>query len=280
MARWPRGEAEIERLLGLGHLQLITGAAADGAPLLAKASRTLATAASITSTDPDSALVLAYDAARYAATALLARRWPSDKAYGSSSPSRRPPKLRIERPRFERVPVPVQERLLRRGRIRPVDGLARTGQPQREQEHLGLHPGRHDPQIREVDLGFAGRGVGQRHEHVRQLLAGLGGDPRPGVADVVADRRVGDHQPVLLDQAFPDPAGRVPLLTWRRQVLAQHRVDHRLHRVQHRRGPLGHLPWRWLRRGQRLPNRAAMHPHAVSPTPGSTPRDHPDDPYG
>ena len=165
MARWPRGEAEIERLLGLRHLQTITGAAADGQPLLAKAGRTLATADSITSTDPDSALVLAYDAARYAATALLARRWPSDKAYGSSSPSRRPPKLRIERPRFERVPVPVQERLLRRGRIRPVDGLARTGQPQREQEHLGLHPGRHDPQIREVDLGFAGRGVGLRHEH-------------------------------------------------------------------------------------------------------------------
>jgi hypothetical protein len=74
MARWPRGEAEIERLLGLGHLQLITGAAADGEPLLAKAGRTLATAASITSSDPDSALVLAYDAARYAATALLAQQ--------------------------------------------------------------------------------------------------------------------------------------------------------------------------------------------------------------
>ena len=52
MARWPRGEAEIERLLGLGHLQAVTGAAADGQPLLAKAGRTLATAASITSSDP------------------------------------------------------------------------------------------------------------------------------------------------------------------------------------------------------------------------------------
>jgi hypothetical protein len=74
MARWPRGEAEIERLLGLGHLQAVTGAAADGQPLLAKAGRTLATAASITSSDPDSALVLAYDAARYAATGLLAQQ--------------------------------------------------------------------------------------------------------------------------------------------------------------------------------------------------------------
>lgn len=74
MARWPRGEAEIERLLGLGHLQTVTGAAADGQPLLDKANRTLATAASITSSDPDSALVLAYDAARYATTALLAQQ--------------------------------------------------------------------------------------------------------------------------------------------------------------------------------------------------------------
>lgn len=74
MARWPRGEAEIERLLGLRHLQTITGAAVDGQSLLAKARRTLATADSITSTDPDSGLILAYDAARYAATALLAQQ--------------------------------------------------------------------------------------------------------------------------------------------------------------------------------------------------------------
>ena len=73
MARWPQGEAEIERLLGLGHLQAMTGAAADGQPLLAKAGRTLTTAVSIAGSDPDSALVLAYDAARYAATALLAQ---------------------------------------------------------------------------------------------------------------------------------------------------------------------------------------------------------------
>jgi hypothetical protein len=67
MARWPRGEAEIERLLGLKHLQAVTGAAANGRPLLDKAHRTLGTASSIASTDPDSAFVLAYGAARYAA---------------------------------------------------------------------------------------------------------------------------------------------------------------------------------------------------------------------
>lgn len=74
MARWSRGEAEIERLLGLRHLQVVTGAAANGQPLLEKAHRTLETAGSIASTDPDSAFVLAYDAARYAATALLAQQ--------------------------------------------------------------------------------------------------------------------------------------------------------------------------------------------------------------
>lgn len=74
MARWPRGEADVERLVELGHLQHVTGAAADGAPLLAKARRTLATAESVASSDPDSAFVLAYDAARYAATALLAHQ--------------------------------------------------------------------------------------------------------------------------------------------------------------------------------------------------------------
>jgi hypothetical protein len=41
MARWPRGEAEIERLLSLKHLQAATGAAANGRPLLDKAHRTL-----------------------------------------------------------------------------------------------------------------------------------------------------------------------------------------------------------------------------------------------
>ena len=161
---------------------------------------------------------------------------------------------------FERVPVPVEERLLRRGRIRAVDRLARVRQAEREQEHLGLHPGQHDPQVGEVDLGFRTRRMGLRHEHLRQLLAGLGGDPRPGVADIVTDRRVGDHQLVLLEQPHPDPQRRMTLLPRGGQVFAQHRVDQRLHRVQHRRHPLRHLPRRRFRRRQRLPDRAPVHP--------------------
>jgi hypothetical protein len=45
MARWARGEAEIEQLLRRSELETVTGAAADGAPLLAQARRTAATAA-------------------------------------------------------------------------------------------------------------------------------------------------------------------------------------------------------------------------------------------
>jgi uncharacterized protein (UPF0332 family) len=47
---------------------------ANGAHLIQKALRTIETAAEIADQDPDSAYVLAYDAARYAGTAILARQ--------------------------------------------------------------------------------------------------------------------------------------------------------------------------------------------------------------
>jgi len=74
MARWARGEAEVEALLAGGDLQKLTGEAADGRRLLVKASVTLDTARSACERDPDSAFVLAYDASRQAATALLAEQ--------------------------------------------------------------------------------------------------------------------------------------------------------------------------------------------------------------
>lgn len=74
MTRWPQGEAEVEQQLAAGHLQQVTGGQAHGALLLEKAHRTIQTAALIVETDPDSAYVLAYDAARYAGTALLAHQ--------------------------------------------------------------------------------------------------------------------------------------------------------------------------------------------------------------
>ncbi len=71
MVRWVRGESEVLALLAAGELQKLTGDAANGERLLEKASVTLSTARSAVESDPDSAFVLAYDAARQALTALL-----------------------------------------------------------------------------------------------------------------------------------------------------------------------------------------------------------------
>ena len=74
MARWKRGEAEVEALIASGDLQKLTGEAAHGERLLEKAAVTLETARLAVDRDPDSAFVLAYDAARRAVTALLAHQ--------------------------------------------------------------------------------------------------------------------------------------------------------------------------------------------------------------
>lgn len=76
MSRWPIGEADIERLITARppDLQHVRGGQAHGEHLLDKAVRTLATAVAISTDDPDSCFVLAYDASRYAATALLAQQ--------------------------------------------------------------------------------------------------------------------------------------------------------------------------------------------------------------
>ncbi|MDQ3350197.1 MAG: HEPN domain-containing protein [Acidobacteriota bacterium] len=74
MPRWKLGDAEVEALIACGDLQKLTGDAADGERLLEKAAVTLETARSAIERDPDSAFVLAYDAARQAVTALLAHQ--------------------------------------------------------------------------------------------------------------------------------------------------------------------------------------------------------------
>lgn len=74
MSPWAIGAAEIDALLSQGHLQRVRGGEANGRQLLERASRTLHTATAIAQDDPDSAFVLAYDAARYGGTALLAQQ--------------------------------------------------------------------------------------------------------------------------------------------------------------------------------------------------------------
>lgn len=74
MARWKRGEPEVEGLITSRDLQKLTGDAANGGRLMAKAAVTLETARSAIKRDPDSAFVLAYDASSQALTALLAHQ--------------------------------------------------------------------------------------------------------------------------------------------------------------------------------------------------------------
>lgn len=74
MIRWSRGQAVIERLLEEGALQQVTGAQTQGEPWLEKARKTLEAASAVTEIDPASACTLAYDAARFACTALLAQQ--------------------------------------------------------------------------------------------------------------------------------------------------------------------------------------------------------------
>lgn len=74
MARWKRGESDVEALIASGELQKLTGEAANGERLMEKAAVTLETARSAIESDPDSAFVLGYDASRQALTALLAHQ--------------------------------------------------------------------------------------------------------------------------------------------------------------------------------------------------------------
>jgi len=82
MSPWSRGEAESEQLIADKQLQQVTAGQANGAHLLQKASRTLETAGEIAKHDPDSAYVLAYAAARYAGTAILAQQGLRPKTPG------------------------------------------------------------------------------------------------------------------------------------------------------------------------------------------------------
>ena len=73
MSRWKPGEATVAKLLIDRHLQRISGEMTDGQAWLDKARRTLSTADRIVDSDPESALVLAYDAGRQIGTGLLAQ---------------------------------------------------------------------------------------------------------------------------------------------------------------------------------------------------------------
>lgn len=74
MARWARGEDEVEELLHTQRLQQVRPNPAMSEELLQRATLTSSSARAVVAEDPDSAFVLAYDAARHALTALLAQQ--------------------------------------------------------------------------------------------------------------------------------------------------------------------------------------------------------------
>jgi hypothetical protein len=74
VTRWAPGADKIQELLSINDLQKVQGGEANGQPLLDKALRTLASALALQSDDADSSYTLAYDAARFACTALLAQQ--------------------------------------------------------------------------------------------------------------------------------------------------------------------------------------------------------------
>lgn len=73
MARWTRGEADIEAFISQRQLEQIRGTATDGRPVLQEARTRLGTAQAVTG-DVNGAFIMAYDAARLACISLLAQQ--------------------------------------------------------------------------------------------------------------------------------------------------------------------------------------------------------------
>jgi hypothetical protein len=80
--KWMRGQDTVDALLAAGHLELVTGAEADGTPWLVSAQALLESARRETDANPEAAYGLAYDAARKASTALLAQQGLRTKTGG------------------------------------------------------------------------------------------------------------------------------------------------------------------------------------------------------
>jgi uncharacterized protein (UPF0332 family) len=74
MSPWSTGRAAVEELVAAGKLSRLTGADAGRPGLMRRAHQQLASAAALAKSDPATAYVIAYDAAKHAALALLAEQ--------------------------------------------------------------------------------------------------------------------------------------------------------------------------------------------------------------
>lgn len=79
---WQQGHETIALLIRKGHLERISGAAANGQYLLDQAHQRVATAAKIVESDPVTAYNTAYDGVRQAATSLLVQQGLRPKSEG------------------------------------------------------------------------------------------------------------------------------------------------------------------------------------------------------
>lgn len=117
-----------------------------------------------------------------------------------------------------------------------MDGLARVGQPEREQvagHQLAGQPHRH---VAEVDLSLRSGLVRLRNEGFHHASSGLDPDLLTPVSDVSTDHLVRDLvRTVLVEKPLEDPLHCVPLLAQRIQVGPQHLVDQRLVGLSYRR---------------------------------------------
>jgi hypothetical protein len=82
VSSWKPGHDEISALIDRGHLERISGQAADGTYLITQAHQRLAGARAALSADSIGAFELAYDGTRLAATALLVQQGLRPKSAG------------------------------------------------------------------------------------------------------------------------------------------------------------------------------------------------------
>ena len=157
---------------------------------------------------------------------------------------------------LKRVLVRLEKRLLRRARIRAVEGRPTRHAPHTEHLQRDLLVAQDRDRFVPIDLGLLAPGV--RLRHADQLAAqALCAFP---VAHILAHRRRRDRcvRP-LATQPIVDAARRVPLLPWRQAVGRQNRIDEVLHRRQRRLRPRRVGARRRHRIGQRLAHHPPMH---------------------
>jgi hypothetical protein len=121
----------------------------------------------------------------------------------------------------ERQHVSLQERLLRLGGERDVEGPSGVRQPHHEHPQLDPDPGDRRVELAEVDLGFSARLVGLRHRNLDRVQAKL--DLAAG--DISGHGHLGQRRAVFSDEAPPYPPRGMPLLPGHAPITQQPAVS-------------------------------------------------------